>query len=149
MTTQKRHVEHGAASTFREIGDELIDLAADTRAQRARRTPTELAECIIRTRRARFDHFDEEWFGDAAWDILLETYVAQRAGQPVAIGVLSARAGLAPTTVLRWLDRLEINGFVVRERAVGDKKRIYLRLSQDAIDRLEAVLIALAGDLVE
>ena len=156
MATQRRHGVHGAAGTFREIvdqlsavGDELIDLAAETRARRARRTPTELAQCIIRTRRARLDPFDDEWFGEAAWDILLETYVAQLAGQPIATGVLSDRAVLAPTTVLRWLDRLESYGLVIRERANGDNKRVYLRLSQDAIDRLEAVLASLSEGLTE
>ena len=91
----------------------------------------------IRTRRARLDRFDNAWFGDAAWDILLETYVAQLAGQPIVTGVLGERAALAPTTVLRWLDRLESYGLVIRERAKGDNKRGYLRLSQDAIEPLK------------
>ncbi len=78
----------------------------------------ELTEGAIRrvqaARRARIKFFPAELFSDPAWDLLLELYACELGEQRVAVTELSAITGVAGTTSLRWICRLEADGLVIR-----------------------------------
>jgi hypothetical protein len=88
-----------------------------------------------RRRRAQF--LPEEIFGEPAWDILLDLFIAGRCGKPVATCSIGLAAAIPATTALRWLDRLEAQALVERERDSADHRRVNVRLTELAHARLK------------
>jgi DNA-binding MarR family transcriptional regulator len=97
---------------------------------------------MLRLRRLRADYFGNDLFSDPAWDILLELYATEVAGGRIAGSALAAVIDVPATTVLRWLRRLEADGWVRREDDQLDGRRMWLHLSKQGISRIEAYLDA-------
>jgi hypothetical protein len=98
-----------------------------------------LAESAYLDRRRRDKYFsDATLFGEPAWDILLDLFIA--AGEKKRISITSACIGAAapPTTALRWLTILERSGLVEREGDERDQRRSYVRLTKLGFDRMVA-----------
>jgi len=106
-----------------------------------------LAKGIYRLRRRRERHFQEELFSEPGWDMLLDLYVAAAEGR--SISVCSACHGSAAplTTAHRWLSHLEQLGLVVREAVGSDSRRIHVRLTADAMARMDRLLHEEGGRL--
>ena len=68
-------------------------------------------------------------FGEPAWDILLDLFIAAKEGRRVS--VMSACIGaVAPsTTALRWIVTLERDGLLRREDATHDKRRSFIQIT--------------------
>jgi DNA-binding MarR family transcriptional regulator len=68
--------------------------------------------------------------------------------EPMSLNDLAAHMGVTPSTMSLAVDRLERNGYVVRERATADRRRLQLRLTEagervkDASSVLEPQLVA-------
>jgi DNA-binding MarR family transcriptional regulator len=88
-----------------------------------------------RCRRALFSEYDI--FADPAWDIMLEMYVANATDTKLSITAVGLEAGVAPTTVLRWISVLENYGFVKRTADVSDKRRHWVYLTKKATNMLQ------------
>lgn len=76
--------------------------------------------------------------------------VLQEAG-PITAGELADRIGLTTGAVTGVLDRLEKAGLLIRERDREDRRRVYVRITEDP-QRLEAVnqvFTSLAGSTTE
>lgn len=87
--------------------------------------------------RRRRDHlFDADLFGEPAWDLLLDLFVATREGRPVSVTSACIAANVPTTTALRWISALEAKGLVVRENDPRDARRALLRLTETAYDRM-------------
>jgi hypothetical protein len=94
------------------------------------------AYALRRKRDAIFDNPD--LFGEPAWDILLDLYIAQ--GERKRVSVSSACIGSAapPTTGLRWLGVLANAGLIARENDPRDHRSVLVKLTpngQAAMDR--------------
>jgi DNA-binding MarR family transcriptional regulator len=116
-------------------------LAWPPRTRRGSRAPTvAMARKFYQLRRRRSAYFDPMLFAEPAWDMLLDLYVAEREGRPMA--VLSACIGAAApqTTALRWMRILETQGLIRKEVDKRDARRIYVRLTEDGIARMRALL---------
>jgi DNA-binding MarR family transcriptional regulator len=116
-------------------------LAWPPRTRKGSRAPTvAMARKFYQLRRRRTAYFDPVLFAEPAWDMLLDLYVAEREGRPVA--VLSACIGAAApqTTALRWMRILESQGLVRKEVDERDARRIYVRLTADGIARMRSLL---------
>lgn len=88
-----------------------------------------IAKLLVGMRRFRETTFEVEGlFGDPAWDILLEIFIAENIGKRLSVTGACIGAA-APTTGLRWLRRLETEGLVMREHDGQDRRRIYVRLT--------------------
>ncbi len=85
----------------------------------------------LRLRRRRERAFSVNYFGDAAWDILLELERAQRMGHNLAITDIGVESRIPLTTVLRYLTRLEKDGFIDRKIDPTDRRRVFVSLSQN------------------
>jgi len=148
---------HALARQLREIADILerdysddrvvvVDGLKDLEALTTVESPNssddlnKLAESIYAGRRLRDKVLGAEFFGEAAWDILLDLYIAQ--GQSRRVSLKSAAIGSAAplTTAHRWLTILEERGLIVRYRDVADARRIYIRPTQTALDKMTLVL---------
>jgi len=104
-------------------------------------TNVERARQVYRNRRRREQVFgDASLFGEPAWDIMLDLYVA--AAQDKRIAVTSACIGSAvpATTALRWIKILEDRGLIEREVDEVDARRTFVRLSPRGCDLMEEYL---------
>lgn len=68
-------------------------------------------------------------FGEPAWDILLDVFIAQKRRQEIQVSSVCLEAGVPSTTILRWLTRLEQEGLIYRESDNVDGRRRYVRLT--------------------
>ena len=98
----------------------------------------EKARSVYRARRAREALFGDQpdLFADPVWDILLDLFAAQEAGQRVSISSACIAANVPPTTALRWLAILESRGLIVRISDETDRRRAFVRLSELAHRRM-------------
>jgi DNA-binding MarR family transcriptional regulator len=84
-------------------------------------------EAILR--RSRDRHFPSGYFADVAWDILLDLDKAARDGRQYAVTDIGVEAKAPLTTVLRYLGKLEQDGYLERISDTKDKRRSFVRLT--------------------
>ena len=157
-----RMIENGAEGFSSEIADlaeQLSQIAKDLlgvasngefahERQNAQATAgpilLERAERLYADRRQRSPLIGGfELFGEPAWDILLDLYIAHARGKVVSVSSACIGSAAPPTTGLRWLGILQQEGLVLRENDPQDQRRVNVRLSPDAITRLETYLSGL------
>ena len=98
-----------------------------------------MARAAYAKRRKRGSLFgDLELFGEPAWDILLDLYIAHTEGKSVSVSSACIGSASPPTTGLRWLGVLSEHGFVAREHDPQDQRRVLVRLTQKAIKAMDA-----------
>lgn len=71
-------------------------------------------------------------FGEPAWDILLDLFIAAEEGRQVALESACAHAGVPDANAQRWVAILEKRGMVVRETSPQALWREYVRLTPQA-----------------
>lgn len=107
--------------------------------RRTRLTPPDKwVQADIERRKVRLSIFPDGLFFDPAWDILLELYARQLQRISVYTTQLQESIPIPFTTVLRWLDRLEAEALVVRNKDPHDARKVRIALSQygrDLMDR--------------
>lgn len=79
-------------------------------------------------------------FGEPAWDILLDVFIAQKSRREVQVSSVCLDAGVPSTTILRWLTRLEQEGLIYRASDNVDGRRRYVRLTEAGDALMERVL---------
>jgi DNA-binding MarR family transcriptional regulator len=84
---------------------------------------------LVQARRDRSALFGPELLGEPAWDILLELYVAELDRQKVLVSKVGKSSGIAETTALRWLDRLENDGWLTRVPDPSRGRRVFVMLT--------------------
>jgi DNA-binding MarR family transcriptional regulator len=67
--------------------------------------------------------------------------------EPMSLHDLASHMGVTPSTMSLAIDRLERGGYVVRERAASDRRRLQLRLT-DAGERIKDASSVLEPELV-
>lgn len=146
------------ASIFNPLADELMAIAARLRSAsegapgaepdepsaqskppRPARNHLALARQAYTLRRKRASIFgNPDLFGEPAWDILLDLFIAQAEGKPVSVSSACIGSASPATTGLRWLGVLADEGLIVRENDAGDNRRVLVRLTpagQAAMER--------------
>lgn len=128
-------------SIFHPLADELMAIAArlrhaaqaDADSPLPARTPTNhlaLARKAYALRRKRQTIFgNPDLFGEPAWDILLDLFIAQAEGKNVSVSSACIGSASPATTGLRWLGVLADEGLVVRENDPADHRRVLVRLT--------------------
>ena len=112
---------------FREIDDLHIERTT------AHERMTLRALRMIEERRRRNTVFGAEYFGEPAWDLLLELFVSHQRGERVAQKVVALGAQLPSSTMSRYIAILEQAGMVIREKSVQDSRVTYVFLSDIAV----------------
>lgn len=155
----------GAESLFHPLADELMAIAArlrgaaegappyaetdgksqsQTRPLRTRSSLT-LARHTYAMRRKRAAIFgNPDLFGEPAWDILLDLFIAEAEGKSVSVSSACIGSAAPSTTGLRWLGVLASEGLVVRENDPEDHRRVMVRLTatgQAAMERFFEALV--------
>lgn len=101
-----------------------------------------LARGIYDSRRLRARVFSAELlFGEPAWDILLDLFIAELEGKPLSVTAACIGAAVPTSTGLRWLAILEDQGLVRRENDPRDARRVFLHLTEDGFERMTSYLL--------
>ncbi len=154
MTREAGNPERGdnpaeSALVFHPLADELIAIAArlrdaangsgfvdaadqpgQTRSARTGRNRLALARNAYALRRRRTAIFgNPDLFGEPAWDILLDLYIAHAEDKSVSVSSACIASASPATTGLRWLGILAEEGLIVRENDAGDHRRVLVRLT--------------------
>jgi DNA-binding MarR family transcriptional regulator len=103
------------------------------------------ARRLLRERRLRERMFDGTEFGEPAWDILLNLYIAHHEGKLVSVSSLCIAAGVPATTALRWISTMEVRGQLRRHRDPIHKRRMFMSLSADTLSAMDRYLTSLAA----
>ncbi|MBU7580430.1 MAG: MarR family transcriptional regulator [Porphyrobacter sp.] len=150
-----------SAGQMRQLGSTLLKLADAlddgwnpdelratyhwlTQAGRIERQALKLAQVAMRMRssaRRRCRHLSGEWFGEPAWEMLLELFIQFAGGARVSTKSLVIASGASDTTALRVIDRLEDAGLVERAPSQTDKRVTLLSLTRDGVVAVGMVLM--------
>lgn len=95
---------------------------------------------LIRARQARERFLPAELFGDPAWDMLLDLFVARLEERAVSVSSLCIAARVPTTTALRWIRTLCDAGLFERRNDPADARRAFVSLSPDAAAAMAAYL---------
>lgn len=93
------------------------------------RALTRLAAEILEERSKRLKLFDQDFFGEPAWVMLLDLYISNSSFKRQSTTSLCFGAGTPATTALRWLSTLERRGLVSREMDPYDRRRTLVDLT--------------------
>lgn len=99
---------------------------------------------VLRARRLRDRFLGKGLFEDPAWDMLLDLYASRLEGRRVSVSSLCIAAAVPPTTALRWIARLTERRLLARTPDPGDRRRVFIGLTDEAVRALQAYLGALA-----
>lgn len=108
----------------------------------------EVARSVYRERRHRSDVFgDPTLFGEPAWDILLDLFIAAKERKRLPVTSACIGAAVPATTALRWLTVLEEKGLILRENDTADARRVFVRLSADGYEKMVTYFTHVASDM--
>ena len=99
------------------------------------------AYAVRRRRNAIFKN--DELFGEPAWDILLDLYIANVDNKSVSVSSACIGSAAPPTTGLRWLGVLSEQGLIAREHDPEDQRRVLVRLTDKGLAAMDQYFASL------
>jgi len=113
----------------------VVGTAGNLRKEEDERQEADLLERvrIIAERRVeRYQYLPAEMFGEPAWDMLLDLYLASGDGKSISVSSACIASRAPATTALRWLRRMEQLGLVARVNDDSDRRRVYVTITDAA-----------------
>src|SRR6478736_6842846 len=110
-------------------------------------TPARIRQ-MIEARRAREQMLGPDLFADPAWDMLLEAYAADLMQVRLSITSLCDGAAVPATTALRWLHKLEEQGWLQRKNDPLDGRRILMELTPRGSARMSRYFNTVRPDVL-
>lgn len=101
-----------------------------------------LARAIVGRRSGRAQFLPAEIFGEPAWDMLLDLFIASGNGTSISVSSACIASRAPATTALRWLKRMEELGLVERLNDDHDRRRVFVRITERAKSSLASWLIS-------
>jgi DNA-binding MarR family transcriptional regulator len=98
------------------------------------------AKDMYKERMDRRRFFSPDLFGEPAWDILLDLYIAEKENEPVSVSAACLGAQVPMTTALRYLKLLEEQGLITREPDARDGRRHHVRISDKGYAQMTAYI---------
>ena len=91
-----------------------------------------------RARQRRDRYLPKELFGEPAWDMLLDLFVASLQDRQISVSSACLASGVPTTTALRWLGQLERGGLVERRAIPQDQRVVWVKLSAKGLQAMTA-----------
>ena len=88
-----------------------------------------IATSIYNARRRRLELFDPALFGEPAWDMLLNLFIAKARGEVLSTAALCSVGGVPHATGLRRIDHLEAKGLIERSRDPADARVTQIQIT--------------------
>lgn len=101
-----------------------------------RRRLVAIARAVLRERTRRAEHFPPGLFGEPAWDILLDLFVAWLGGEERLVKEACIASQVPEATALRYIDMLMRAGLVERRPDMNDQRRKFVSLSAEGRSRM-------------
>ncbi|MFC7537873.1 hypothetical protein ACFQPG_10930 [Sphingomonas sp. GCM10030256] len=95
---------------------------------------------MLRLRRSRAEAFGSDLFGEPAWDLLLELYLAELNHVRLSVTGACNRTDVPPTTALRWVTKLVEAGWVERFDDHLDARRSWVVLSDRGSEAMKGLV---------
>jgi len=99
-----------------------------------------LARRLLAARRQREQIFDGCLFGEPAWDILLDLFVAHDEQVNVSVSSLCIAAAVPTSTALRWITTMTAQGILVRRQDPRDARRVWIALVPHVVAKMRSLL---------
>jgi hypothetical protein len=116
--------------------------------EQQRRRHGVLARKAYAARRRRGAIFgNHDLFGEPAWDILLDLYIAHVERKDVSVSSACIGSASPPTTGLRWLGVLAEHDLVLREHDPFDQRRVLVRLTRRGLEAMDRYFAIASGTL--
>lgn len=151
------------ADRLRRLAEEILLISADLDGTGGRgadpagedgaapRTPArrdDIVRSLYAVRRQREQIFGNgDIFGEPAWDILLDLYIAEQDRKALPVTSACIGAAVPTTTGLRWLNILEKQGLVERSSDPGDARRTFVQLSAKGLKAMNRFVDQFTGML--
>ena len=87
------------------------------------------AEGARACREKRHDFFPSEFFGEPAWNILLDLFIVDLQGRHISVQDACLASGVPPTTALRYVGELERNDLLRRIADKTDGRRTFVQIT--------------------
>ncbi|ANK12885.1 winged helix DNA-binding protein [Erythrobacter neustonensis] len=101
----------------------------------------QVAAAMRATAHRRRRHLAAEWFGEPAWEMLLELFIQFAGGARVSTKSLAIASGAPDTTALRIMDRLEAASLIEREPSQTDKRVTLVSLTREGVIAVGSALM--------
>jgi hypothetical protein len=86
-------------------------------------------------------------FGDPGWSLIIELYICRKEERCLALDATFEAMGVSEASALRWARFFERSGWLVSISDVDNSHAMYLRITDEGLDRAEIVLdAAVAAD---
>ncbi len=95
---------------------------------------------LIRAQNSRSLFFDTALFSDPCWEMLLDLMSNHLLGRQISVSSLCIASGVPQTTALRRIDDLARANLVERVADPSDRRRVYIRLKEDTVKKLDRYL---------
>ena len=101
-------------------------------------TASDLRTLEMTLRRLRNEAFPSGYFSDFAWDILLELDKAARQERRYVVSDAGAEVGIPLTTAVRYIAKMERDGYIEREVDITDRRRTFVSLTEKGAQALNS-----------
>jgi len=108
----------------------------------------DFARRMERARQERALFFSPELFGEPGWSLLLDLFIAHHEGRVVNTSGACFGASIPQTTGLRWIEKLDAAGLIVRHPHPQDTRFVMIELSEEGLARMTALLSHVHGRLL-
>ena len=99
-----------------------------------------LAKRIRDMRKTRDRFFDQDMFGEPAWEIILALYLSDAEGYRLKVTDLVNESRASASTALRWIDRFQELGLIHRRENPLDRRSHFLEMPTDSLRKITALL---------
>lgn len=90
-----------------------------------------------RERLLRREAFEQDFIvSDPSWDMLLDLCISEIEGRKISVTSVCVASGAPTSTAIRWIGLLEHEGMIERRPDPDDKRRIFVRISRPAFDKM-------------
>lgn len=106
-------------------------------------SPAAHARWLLQERRYRLARervMGASFCDEPGWNMIMELMHARLSGQQVPVSALCAASGVPQTSALRRLSQLMSDGYVAKERDPGDARRIWVALTDRAIEMVDRIV---------
>lgn len=101
----------------------------------------DIARDELQARQIRFRCLNPELLGEPAWDILLEMFICWSERRDVMIKDAQIASGVPETTAYRYINLLEHDGLIQRNKNLNDGRRVDLHLTNKGVLSVGSFLI--------